>query len=109
MNIKKLSNSRNRPLSKLSTENTTPTSPLVSTINNDTSGFSKNRHTTETSNSSTLLRKRKAITKVNQELISNENVKQESISDRLNGSSSERLIDQIDDEILKRLSQGKNK
>ncbi|CAF2635971.1 unnamed protein product [Rotaria sp. Silwood2] len=105
INIKKFSNTRNRPLSKFSIENTTPTTPVISTISVDTSGLTKKRHSTETSNSTILSRKRKTITKVNQELISNENIKQESIIDRLNGSSSDIVIDQIDDELLKRLAQ----
>ncbi|CAF1338565.1 unnamed protein product [Rotaria sordida] len=104
-NIKKFSNTRHRPLSKFSIENTTPTTPIISTISIDTSGLTKKRHSTETSNSTILSRKRRTITKVNQELISNENIKQESIIDRLNGSSSNIIIDQIDDELLKRLAQ----
>ncbi|CAF3367285.1 unnamed protein product [Rotaria sp. Silwood1] len=104
-NIKKFSNTRNRPLSKFSIENTTPTTPIISTISLDTSGLTKKRHSTETSNSTILSRKRRTITKLNQELISNENIKQESIIDRLNGTSSDIIIDQIDDELLKRLSQ----
>jgi hypothetical protein len=44
--------------------------------------------------------------KLHQGLISNENLKQDSSSDRINPSSSDITIDQIDDELLKRLSQG---
>jgi hypothetical protein len=47
-----------------------------------------------------LSRKRRTIPKLNHESISNENIKQEV-------SSSDILIDQIDDELLQRLSQGK--
>lgn len=107
-NLKKLSNTRNRPLSKVSIENTTPTTPIISTINIDTSGIAKKRHSTDISNANILARKRRSIAKVNQEVISNENIKQEPISDRLNGYSSDIVIEQIDDELLKRLSQGKN-
>ncbi|CAF2069875.1 unnamed protein product [Rotaria magnacalcarata] len=105
INIKKLNNARNRPISKFSIENTTPTTPLISTISVDTSGISKKRHSTETSSPTISSRKRRTITKVNQEIISNENIKQEPITDRLNGSSSDIIIDQIDDELLRRLSQ----
>ncbi|CAF3366473.1 unnamed protein product [Rotaria socialis] len=105
INIKKLTNARNRPISKFSIENTTPTTPLISTISVDTSGISKKRHSTETSSPTISSRKRRTITKVNQEIISNENIKQEPIADHLNGSSSDIIIDQIDDELLRRLSQ----
>jgi hypothetical protein len=47
--------------------------------------------------------------KHHQNLISNENHKQDSSSDRINSSTSEIIIDQIDDELLRRLSQGKIK
>ncbi|UJR16377.1 hypothetical protein I4U23_003280 [Adineta vaga] len=93
-NLKKLSNSRNRPLSKFSIENTTP----VSSIGIDTSGISKKRNSAETANAALLSRKRRAITKVTPELVSNENIKQET-------TSTDILINQIDDELLRRLSQ----
>lgn len=110
-NMKKISNSRNRPLSKVSIENTTPTTPLMSTVSGvDTSGIKKRYHSSvETSNTTLLTRKRRAIPKLNQEIVSNENIKQEPISNRVNGLSSEIIIEQIDDELLKRLSQGKKK
>ncbi|CAF0891935.1 unnamed protein product [Adineta steineri] len=95
---KKLSNSRNRPLSKFSIENTTPQTSSSITI--DTSGITKKRNSAETANAAILSRKRRVITKLNHELISNENIKQESSS-----SSSDITIDQIDDELLRRLSQ----
>ena len=46
--------------------------------------------------------------KLHQGLISKENVKQDSTLDRVHHpASSEILIDQIDDELLRRLSEGK--
>jgi hypothetical protein len=102
-NMKKLSKSRQRPLSKFSIENTTPIlPPLTSSITIDTSGITKKRNSAETANAAILSRKRRTITK----LISNENIKQELLSDRVDGSIT---IDQIDDELLRRLSQGKEK
>jgi ABC-type molybdenum transport system ATPase subunit/photorepair protein PhrA len=108
MHYEQFSNSRNRPLSKYSIENTTPI-PLTSSIGVDTSGITKKRYSAETANAAILSRKRRTITKLNHRLISNENHKQGLSSDRINQSSSNIVIDQIDDELLKRLSQGKKK
>jgi hypothetical protein len=104
MHYEQFSNSRNRPLSKYSIENTTPI-PLTSSIGVDTSGITKKRYSAETANTAILSRKRRTITKLNHGLISNENHKQGLLSDRINQSSSNIVIDQIDDELLKRLSQ----
>ncbi len=107
MHYEQLSNSRNnnRPLSKFSIENTTPTSLLTSSISVDTSGIIKKRYSAETANAAILSRKRRTIKKFNHGLISNENLKQDLISDRINQTNSDIIIDQIDDELLKRLSQ----
>jgi hypothetical protein len=85
---KKLSKSRHR---HFSIENTTPIS-----IGVEPTGITKKSYSPETN---LLLRKRRTINK----LISNENIKQESLPNR----TSDIIIDQIDDELLKRLSQGK--
>jgi hypothetical protein len=98
-------NSRHRPLSKFSIENTTPTSLLTSSITVDTSGITKKRYSAETANAAILSRKARTMKKHHQNLISNENHKQDSSSDRINSSTSEIIIDQIDDELLRRLSQ----
>jgi hypothetical protein len=79
---------------------------LTSSIGVDTSGITKKRFSAETANAAILSRKRRTITKLNQGLISNENLKQGLLSDRINQSSSDIIIDQIDDELLRRLSQG---
>ncbi len=106
IHYEQFSNSRNRPLSKFSIENTTPNIPVTSSIGVDTSGITKKRFSAETANAAILSRKRRTITKLNQGLISNENLKQGLLSDRINQSSSDIIIDQIDDELLRRLSQG---
>ncbi len=106
MHYEQFSNSRNRPLSKFSIENTTPNPSLTSSIAVDTSGITKKRFSGETTNAPIFSRKRRTIKKLNQGLISNENLKQDSISDRINQTNSNIIIDQIDDELLKRLSQG---
>jgi hypothetical protein len=105
IHYEQFSNSRNRPLSKFSIENTTPNIPVTSSIGVDTSGITKKRFSAETANAAILSRKRRTITKLNQGLISNENLKQGLLSDRINQSSSDIIIDQIDDELLRRLSQ----
>ncbi len=79
---------------------------MTSSIGVDTSGITKKRFSAETANAAILSRKRRTITKLNQGLISNENLKQGLLSDRINQSSSDIIIDQIDDELLRRLSQG---
>jgi hypothetical protein len=104
MHYEQFPNSRNRPLSKVSIENTTPT-PLLTV---DTSGMTKKRCSAETANAAILSRKPRGMKKYHHGLISNENHKQDSSSNRINPSSSDILIDQIDDELLRRLSQGKN-
>ncbi|CAF1003570.1 unnamed protein product [Adineta ricciae] len=93
-NLKKLSNTRCRPLSKFSIENTTPTSSMSF----DASGISKKRHSAETANAAMLSKKRRTIAKLTPDSVSNENVKQEA-------TSADIIIDQIDDELLRRLSQ----
>jgi len=106
MHYEQFSNSRNRPLSKFSIENTTPNPSLTSSIVVDTSGITKKHYSMETMNAPIFSRKRRTMKKLNQGLISNENLKQDSISDRINQTNSDIIIDQIDDELLKRLSQG---
>ena len=76
-----------RPLSKFSIENTTPV---------ETSVMSKKRPSAESANAAIVSRKRRAPTK----LVSNENIEQEALNERRTDLS-------IDDELLKRLSQGK--
>lgn len=110
MHYEQLSNSRSRPLSKFSIENTTPTAtalPLTSSIAVDTSGITKKRCSAETANAAILSRKRRTMKKFHQGLISNENQKQELLTDRNSSSTSDIVIEQIDDELLKRLSQGR--
>lgn len=85
--------SRNRPISKLSIENTTP---------NETTGCpTKKRNSAETANQAILSRKRRNINKFNRP---NENHKHDS-SANTNHSTTDINIEQIDDELLKRLSQ----
>lgn len=107
IHYEQFANSRARPLSKFSIENTTPVSlQNASTTTVDSSGMTKKRYSAETANAAILSRKRRTMKKLHHGSISNENARQESISDRLHPSSSNILIEQIDDELLKRLSQG---
>lgn len=113
-NGKKVRKSRHRPLSKLSIENTTPLSaqpalstPLTSSIGVDTNGIilSKKRSSAEIAAAAILssnhMRKKRVQRKTSDEIISNHNhIKQEFVSD--NDSTTE----VINDELLKRLSQG---
>lgn len=92
-------------MSKFSIENTTPVS--LSNSTGDSSGMTKKRYSAETANVAILSRKRRIMKKLHHGSISNENARQESIADRLHPSSSNILIEQIDDELLKRLSEGK--
>ena len=106
MNYEQLINSRNRPLSKYSIENTTP---ITSSITVDTNVITKKRCSAETANAAILSQKRRTIKKLNhhKQSISNENVKQDLINEKNNQINSDINIQQIDDELLKRLSQGK--
>ena len=85
--------SRPRPLPKFAVENTTPVDP---------NGISRKRTSAETANAAILVRKRRTINKIT------ENLEQDSINHRKNESTTVDSIGQIDDELLKRLSQGKD-
>ena len=86
--------SRPRPLAKVSIENATPST--------STSEFAKKRSSAETANAAILSRKRRLISKVNPNGISNENLDEELMNERRNSING----NEIDDELLKRLSQG---
>jgi len=108
-NRKKIRKSRHKPLSKVSIENTTPNHPpLTASIGVDTTGIilSKKRSSAEIAAAAILssnhMRKKRVQRKHSDEINSN-NIKQESIS--INDSPTEI----INDELLKRLSQGKTK
>ena len=111
VSTKSISKVRHRPLSKFSIENTTlmASSPTVSTISIglETNGLAKKRTSTETSNMVMLEKKRKLMAKVTQDTVSNENLEHHTIADRINDSPTESNIEKIDDELLRRLSQGK--
>lgn len=110
IHYEQFSNSRARPLSKFSIENTTPISLLNSSTSTvDSSGLTKKRCSAETAKAAILSQKRRTMKKLHHSSISNENARQETISDRMNPSStsSNIVIEQINDELLKRLSQGK--
>lgn len=96
---------RHRPLSKFSTENTTPINN--SSLNVEINGLAKKRTTTETSN--LISRKRKANTKSHLNSIPNENVEQETSPESNSFSSTQDQIEQINDELMKRLSQGETR
>jgi hypothetical protein len=104
LNEKKIRKSRHKSLAKISIENTTPNPP--SSIVIDTTGIiiSKKRSSAEIAAAAILssnhMRKKRIQRKNSDETISN--IKQESIL--INDASP----DSINDELLKRLSQGKN-
>jgi hypothetical protein len=108
---KKIRKSRHKPLSKVSIENTTPNHPpLTASIGVDTTGIilSKKRSSAEIAAAAILssnhMRKKRVQRKHSDEInANNNNIKQESIS--INDSPTEI----INDELLKRLSQGKRK
>ena len=92
--------SRPRPLPKFSIENA---SPSTSTSESPSSNaFAKKRSSAETANAALLSRKRRLVSKVNPNGVSNENLDDESTAERRNSTNG----NEIDDELLKRLSQG---
>jgi hypothetical protein len=102
-NEKKIRKSRHKSLAKISIENKTPL-PLTSSIGVDTTGIiiSKKRSSAEIAAAAILssnhMRKKRIQRKNSDEI--NSNIKQESIL------ISEPSPDSINDELLKRLSQG---
>ena len=112
-NSKQIRKSRHRTISKVSIENTTPANPVPSTLSSssssiDTNGMilSKKRSCAEIAAAAILssnhTRKKRVQRKKSDEILSNNNsIKQELLA--INHSS----IELINDELLKRLSQGK--